>query len=333
MMHLAAPWWLALGALGAVFLVVWILRRRWQRYPFPVKAPWSGRSALMKAGATALAGVLVAGACVPLAIALARPQEVLSRMATHSEGVDIVIALDTSGSMAALDFRPSNRLEVAKSVIGRFIEGRPDDRIGIVVFSGAAVTLCPLTLDHRVALQLLSRARIGMLPDGTAIGMGLGVAINRLRHSKARSKVIVLVTDGSNNAGALDPMTAAQLAAQERIRVHTILVGRGGIVPIPMQFRDPRTGQVVTQVRRARVDVNPQLLASIARATGGVAFRARSSHALMEIFKQIDRMEKTTFSSTRLVRYRERFEPWAFGALALMLAGIGLESLGGKTPW
>ncbi len=332
MMRLAHPLWLGMAALGAVFLGVWIVRRRWQRYPFPAKTPWSGQAALT-AGATTLAGVLAALTFIPLAAGLARPQEVLSRQTMHSEGVDIVIALDTSGSMAALDFRPSNRLEVAKSVISRFIAGRPNDRIGLVAFSGAAVTLCPLTLDHRVARELLARARLGMLPDGTAIGMGLGVAINRLRHSKARSKVIVLVTDGSNNAGELDPMTAAQLAAKQGIRVHTILVGRGGIVPIPMQFRDPRTGEIVTQIRRARVDVNPQLLASIARTTGGVAFRARSSHALAEIFKQIDRMEKTKFTSTKLVSYRERFGPWAFGALAMLLAGIAVEAAAGRTPW
>ena len=332
MMRLAHPAWLALGAAGILCLVLWTLRRLWQRYPFPGTTPWSGRAAVT-AGATTLAGALAAAAFFPLAIGAARPQEVLSRQTTHSEGVDIVIALDTSGSMAALDFRPSNRLEVAKDVIGRFIAGRPNDRIGLVVFSGAAVTLCPLTLDHRVAGELLARARLGMLPDGTAIGMGLGVAVNRLRHSKARSKVIVLVTDGSNNAGALDPMTAARLAAQQGIRVHTILVGRGGIVPIPMRFRDPRTGEIVTEVRRARVDVNPQLLASISRTTGGVAFRARSSGALAQIFEQIDRMEKTVFTSTRLVHYRERFEPWAFGALAMLLVGIAAETAAGRTPW
>ncbi|NOZ79610.1 MAG: VWA domain-containing protein [Acidobacteria bacterium] len=332
MMRLAHPAWLVLAAVGVICLVLWTFRRLWQRYPFPVTTPWSGRAA-MTAGATTLAGVLAAAAFVPLAVGAARPQEVLSRQLAHSQGVDIVIALDTSGSMAALDFRPSNRLEVAKKVISRFIAGRPNDRIGLVVFSGAAVTLCPLTLDHRVAQQLLARARLGMLPDGTAIGMGLGVAVNRLRHSKARSKVIVLVTDGSNNAGALDPMTAARLAAQQGIRVHTILVGRGGIVPIPMKYRDPFTGEIMTRVRRARVDVNPQLLETIARTTGGVAFRARSSDALAQIFKQIDRMEKTRFTSTKLVQYRERFEPWAFGALAMLLVGIAVETAAGRTPW
>ncbi len=332
MITLARPAWLALTGVGVLCLAVWSLRRLWQRYPFPGRTPYSSRAALVS-GATVLAGILAAGAFVPLAVAAARPREVLSREVTHSEGIDIVIALDVSGSMAALDFQPENRLEVAKTVIGRFLARRPDDRIGLVAFSGAAVTLCPLTLDHRVAGRLLARARLGMLPDGTAIGMGLGVAVNRLHRSRARSKLVVLVTDGSNNAGELDPMTAAGLAAQEGIKVDTVLVGRGGIVPVPVRLRDPRTGRVVTQVRRLRVDVNPELLASIGRKTGGVSFRARDSRALARVFAEIDRMEKTRFKSTRLVHYRERFEPWAFAALALLLAGAGLEAAAGGTPW
>lgn len=332
MMRLAHPGWLWLIAAGVLCLAVWSARRLWQRYPFPTRTPWSGRSALV-AGATTLAGVLAAAAFVPLAVGAARPQEVLSRETTHAEGVDIVIALDTSGSMAALDFQPSNRLEVAKKVIDRFLAQRPNDRIGLVVFSGAAVTLCPLTLDHDVARLLLQRAKLGMLPDGTAIGMGLGVAVNRLHRSKARSKVIVLVTDGSNNAGALDPMTATELAAEQHIAVHTVLVGRGGLVPVPVRLRDPRTGQVVTRVRRMRVDVNPELLASISRKTGGTAFRARDSQALARVFTEIDRMEKTDFKSTRLVHYRERYEPWALAALVLLVGGVVLEGVAGRTPW
>jgi Ca-activated chloride channel family protein len=272
-------------------------------------------------------------ALVPLAVALARPQEVLSRMLEHAEGVDLVVALDVSGSMAALDFQPSDRLGVAKEMISEFIRGRPEDRIGLVVFAGAAVTICPLTLDHDVARHLLDRVELHALPDGTAIGLGLGTAVNRLRSSEAKSKVVVLVTDGSNNAGQLDPRTAAELAAAEDITVHTVLVGRGGTVPIPVRLQDPRTGREFTQVQNVEVEINPELLAEISRTTGGTSFRARDAAALADVFDEIDRMERTTFTSVRMVRYRELFEPWAAGALALLLAAVAVEGIGGRTLW
>jgi len=245
----------------------------------------------------------------------------------------MVIALDVSGSMAALDFQPSDRLGVAKETIARFLERRPHDRIGLVVFAGAAVTICPLTLDHEVADHLLEQVELRSLPDGTAIGLGLGTAVNRLRASTSDSKVVVLVTDGSNNAGQLDPRTAAELARDEKITVHTVLVGRGGKVPIPVRMRDPRSGREFSQVQNVEVDINPELLAEIARSTGGTSFRARDPEALAEVFSEIDRMEKTVFTSTRLVRYRERFEPWALAALILLAAGVVLEGTAGRTPW
>jgi Ca-activated chloride channel family protein len=276
---------------------------------------------------------LAAISFAPLAVSLARPQEVLSRHQEEAEGVDLVIALDVSGSMAALDFQPTDRLGVAKEVIARFLERRPHDRIGLVVFAGAAVTICPLTLDHEVANHLLEQVQLRVLPDGTAIGLGLGTAVNRLRTSNSDSKVVVMVTDGSNNAGQLDPSTAAELAADEDITVHTVLVGRGGEVPIPIWVRDPRTGREYSQIRKVEVEINPELLADIARTTGGTSFRARDPEALRDVFEEIDRMEKTVFTSTRLVRYRERFEPWALSALVLLLVGTTLEGVTGRTPW
>jgi Ca-activated chloride channel family protein len=332
MIRLAAPLWLAVGGVGVIAVIVWLLRRRWQRYPFPL----GGRDATHRPGrfsATSTAGVLVAMAFAPLAVSLARPQEVLSRQLEHAEGVDMVIALDVSGSMAALDFQPSDRLGVAKETIARFLERRPHDRIGLVIFAGAAVTICPLTLDHEVADHLLEQVALRTLPDGTAIGLGLGTAVNRLRASTSDSKVVVLVTDGSNNAGQLDPRTAAELARDEEITVHTVLVGRGGKVPIPVRMRDPRTGREFSQIQNVDVDINPELLAEIARSTGGTSFRARDPEALTEVFSEIDRMEKTVFTSTRLVRYRERFEPWALAALVLLAAGVILEGAAGRTPW
>jgi Ca-activated chloride channel family protein len=157
--------------------------------------------------------------------------------------------------------------------------------------------------------------------------------VNRLRASTSDSKVVVLVTDGSNNAGQLDPRTAAELARDEEITVHTVLVGRGGKVPIPVRMRDPRTGREFSQIQNVDVDINPELLAEIARSTGGTSFRARDPEALEDVFSEIDSMEKTVFTSTRLVRYRERFEPWAIAALVLLVAGVVLEGAAGRTPW
>ncbi len=332
MMRLAAPFWLALAALAVVLTVVWLLRRRWQRFPFPNVAAALGRAGRLPER-TVMAGVLVALALAPLAVALARPQEVLSRRLERAEGVDLVVALDVSGSMSALDFEPTDRLGVAKEVIASFLERRPNDRFALVVFAGAAVTLCPLTLDHVVAQHLLDEVQMGSLPEGTAIGLGLGTAVARLRNSEADSKVVVLVTDGSNNTGQLDPVNAAEMAAELDITVHTVLVGRGGQVPVPFLERDPRTGRVRRQVRQMEMEINPELLAEVSRIAGGSSFRARDAQALEEVFEAIDALEKTEFTSTKLVRYRERFEPWAVAALVLLLVGTALEGLAGRTPW
>jgi Ca-activated chloride channel family protein len=218
-------------------------------------------------------------------------------------------------------------------VISRFLERRTNDRFGLVVFAGAAVTLCPLTLDHAVAQHLLDRVTLGVLPDGTAIGLGLGTAVTRLRSSESDSKVIVLVTDGSNNTGQLDPLTAAGLAAEQQITVHTVLVGTGGEVPMPVRYRDPRSGRERTEVQKVRVEVNPELLAEISRTTGGTSFRAHDAAALAKVFAEIDELEKTEFTSTRLVRYRERFEPWAVAALACLLLALVAEGAAGGSPW
>lgn len=332
MFRLASPWWLALVGLMVPLVVLWLLRRRWQRFPFPDVVASLGRSGLVPER-TVAAGVLTALAIAPLAVALARPQEVLSKRLEHAEGVDLVVALDVSGSMSALDFQPTDRLGVAKEVISEFLAGRPNDRFALVVFAGAAVTLCPLTLDHGVAQHLLDQVKMGSLPDGTAIGLGLGTAVARLRRSEADSKVVVLVTDGSNNAGQLDPVNAAEMAAELGITVHTVLVGRGGMVPVPVEGRDPRTGRMVRQVQQREVEVNPELLAELARITGGSSFRARDAKALKDVFDSIDALEKTEFTSTQLVRYRERFEPWAVAALIMVLLGGIVEAAAGRTPW
>jgi Ca-activated chloride channel family protein len=329
MIRLASSGWLVLAALTGISAALWLVRRRWQRFPFPGSAT-SRRGLPCR---TTVAGLLAAAAFVPLAVSIARPQEVLSRQLERAEGVDLVVALDISGSMAALDFQPTDRLGVAKEVIGRFLSQRTNDRLGLVVFAGAAVTLCPLTLDHDVVQQLLDQIELDALPGGTAIGLGLGTAVNRLRSSDADSKVIVLVTDGSSNAGELDPVTAAELAAELGVTVHTVLVGRGGKVPVPMTLRDPRTGREQRRIVEVEVQVNPELLAEISRISGGTSFRARDPKALQDVFETIDALEKTEFTSTRLVRYREIFEPWAMAALLLLMCGTLLEGAAGNTPW
>jgi Ca-activated chloride channel family protein len=334
MVRLAEPWWMAAIGVAVLLFVVWVMRRRLQRFPVPQRGVLGGgRRWSVGLVTTGVAGALAVGAMVPLAVALARPQEVLSRHLERAEGVDMTIVLDVSGSMAALDFQPTDRLGVAKDVIGAFLDDRPHDRVALVVFAGAAVTLCPLTLDHEVAHRLLDDVAIGGLPDGTAIGMGLGTAVSRLRASDAESRVAILVTDGSNNAGQLDPLTAADLAAEEDVTVYTVLVGRGGRVPIPVTERDPMTGQERVRVREVDVETNPELLAEIARRTGGTSFRAQDPRALAEVFDEIDAMETTEFTSTKLVRTRERFEPWAWAALSLLLLGVAVEGAFGRTPW
>ncbi|RLE19156.1 MAG: aerotolerance regulator BatA [Acidobacteria bacterium] len=335
-MRMASPEWLFLALAAVVFAGVWIMRRRWLRFPFPIVdrvRKGSGRRLVWAALATTVAGVVAAAAFLPLAVSMARPQEVLSRSIETAEGVDLAVVLDVSGSMAALDFKPTDRLGVAKDVIGGFLEGRPHDRISLVVFAGAAVTLFPLTLDHELAGRMLEDVEMGVLPDGTAIGMGLGTAVSRLRSSEAESKVVVLVTDGSNNAGQLDPLTASDLAVEEGIVVHTVLVGRGGEVPLPVRVRNPRTGRVMERIQQVVVETNPELLAEIARRTGGSSFHARDAKALEGVFSEIDALETTEFTSTRLERYRERFEPWAMAAFLVLLVAAGVESLAGRTPW
>lgn len=329
MMRLASSGWLVVALLAVCASALWLVRRRWQRFPFPGAA----ETRRMMPSWTTLAGFFAAAAFIPLAVSIARPQEVLSRQLERAEGVDLVVALDISGSMAALDFQPTDRLGVAKEVIGRFLAQRTDDRLGLVIFAGAAVTLCPLTLDHDVVQQLLDQIELDALPGGTAIGLGLGTAVNRLRSSDADSKVVVLVTDGSSNAGELDPVTAAELAAKEGVTVHTVLVGRGGKVPVPVTQRDPRTGRVHRRIVEVEVEINPELLAEISRISGGTSFRARDPKALQDVFETIDELEKTEFTSTRLVRYREKFEPWALAALLLLMGAATLEGALGDTPW
>jgi len=259
-----------------------------------------------------------------LVVALARPRLGLERTESWTEGVDIFIALDASGSMAAEDFKPKNRFHVAKNAVRRFVEGRPSDRVGLLTFAGRSRTVSPLTTDRQMLLDRLSALVLGDQGDGTAIGMALGNALARLRPSKAKSKVIVLVTDGGNNAGEIDPDTAAGIAKALGVRVYTIGVGTvSGPVEIPISVRDPQTGKVVERRVVANVDVDEALLQRIASATSGRFFRATDPQALVDTFAEIDRLEKSEIKTARFTRYREVFPNVALpSALLLGVAGL-----------
>jgi len=237
-----------------------------------------------------------------LIIAFARPQSSLSKQDVSVEGIDLVIALDISGSMMAEDFKP-NRLDVAKNVGIDFIKGRDNDRIGLVVFSGESFTQCPLTTDHAVLMNLFSSVKTGMIDDGTAIGDGLATAVNRLRNSTAISKVIILLTDGVNNMGMIDPLTAAQIAARFNIRVYTI--GVGGTGPAPYPFKT----QFGIKYQNVDIPIDENLLKSIAQTTNGKYFRATNKNKLEEIYKEINELEKTKIDVTEFKRKKEEFLP------------------------
>jgi Ca-activated chloride channel homolog len=259
-----------------------------------------------------------------LVVALARPQIVRREEQIHTEGIDIMLALDISGSMQAEDFKPRNRLYVAKQVVSQFLDLAKNDRIGLVVFAGQAFTQCPLTLDYDVLRSLLQRVQIGMIEDGTAIGTALANAVSRLKSSAAKSKVVILLTDGENNAGKIDPTTAAQIAKAFGVRVYTIGVGKKGGAPIPVNHpvygkvyaRNPDGSLVLTKLDEG-------LLRHIAEATGGQYFRATDAEALRKIYGQILDLERTKFEVKRFEHAAEYYRWAAVPALAL----LGLELL------
>lgn len=252
-------------------------------------------------------------ALVALIVALARPQSSLSWQNSTTEGIDICIAFDISGSMLAADFQP-NRLEAGKKIAIDFIKDRPNDRIGLVVFSGESFTQCPLTIDHTVLINLFNDIKYGMINDGTAIGMGLATAVNRLKSSEAKSKVVILLTDGSNNMGSIPPLTAAEIAKQFNVRVYTVGVGTHGYAPFPVQTPEG------IQYQKALVDIDEPTLQKIASATGGKYFRATDNEKLKSIYEQIDKLEKAKIDVTEYHKKTELFLPLAL--LALVLLGL-----------
>lgn len=261
-------------------------------------------------------------ALVLLVIAAAGPRQSHSSENIEGEGIDIVLSLDISGSMRSLDFEPLDRLAAAKEVIHDFIEGRPHDRIGLVVFAARAFTQCPLTLDHPVLTGFLEEIQVGLVDDGTAIGLGLATAVARLKHSTSPSRTVILLTDGVNNVPTLEPETAAKLAKSLDVRVYTVAIGRQGMVPYPVN--DPIFGRRTRQVE-TKIDLD--LLRSIAALTGGEMFQATDPKALVNIFETIDQLETARYETTVSTWYRERMVWFAMPALLLLL----IEAILGAT--
>ena len=261
--------------------------------------------------------------------ALSRPQRVVRMAANDRFGIDIVIALDASGSMAAEDFRPRNRFGVAKELIGDFISRRQDDRIGIVTFGVRAATRVPITFDREIAQAILNKAQVGENGDGTAIGHAIATSVNRLRNSKTRSRVIILVTDGVNNAGSIDPLTATSLAARYGIRIYTIGVGSRGAVPMPIKRQNAFTGEIETTYQLVRADLDEESLSEIARRTGGAYFRATDARSMGDILQRINQLEKSRLNAPR----NEKVEELYVRPLAYALALLALALLAGETVW
>lgn len=255
-------------------------------------------------------------ALVCLIVALARPQSSNVTETIDSEGIDIVLAIDVSGSMLAEDFKP-NRIEAAKKVATDFINQRPGDRIGLVIFSGESFTQCPVTIDHNVLKEQVAGIESGVLVDGTAIGDGLATAVDRLRNTKGKSKVVILLTDGVNNIGKVGPELALEIAKAYKVRVYTIGVGTQGQAPYPQQT------PFGTQKIMMPVQIDEALLQKIAKETGGNYYRATNNNSLSSVYKQIDKLEKTSIETNSYKHYAELFFPFAL----IAVCALGLELL------
>jgi len=320
-MTLANPYYLYLLLL-IIPAVAWYVMRRKKRYATlqvsnsfafeGLKRSWKNRLEHVPFVFRMMAFVLII-------LVLCRPQSSNSFQNVTTEGIDIVIALDISSSMLSEDLRP-NRLEAAKKVASNFISGRPNDNIGLVLFAAESFTQCPLTTDHTVLLNLFGSIKSGLIEDGTAIGLGLANAVSRIKDSQAKSKVIILLTDGSNNRGDIDPITAAEIAKTFGIRVYTIGVGRKGKAPYPFQ-----TAYGI-QYQNIDVDIDEPPLRQIAQTTGGEFYRATSTNSLSSIYQKIDQLEKTKMNVHEYSKKHEEYRIFAIGALLVLLLEILLRN-------
>lgn len=262
--------------------------------------------------------ILRVAAIILLTLALARPQLTNRWSSESTEGIDIMMALDISGTMLAEDLKP-NRLEAAKQVASDFVLARPNDQIGLVVFAGESFTQCPLTIDHAVLVNLFQSVEYGMIEDGTAIGLGLANAVNRMKDSQTKSKVVILLTDGSNNRGEIDPQTAAEIAKTFGIRVYTVGVGSYGQARVPVQT------PIGTQYITMDSEFDETTLQRIAQTTGGQYFRATDNSSLKKIYEQIDQLEKTKLRVREYAKHTENFAPFLYAALLCLLGEILLR--------
>ena len=322
-MHFASPYYLWLLTLLVPMIGYYVWRTlqggaaiRISSVAGVVRAPKTVRYYLRH-----LPFALRAAAFALLVVALARPQDVEQNVRTNTEGIDIMLAIDVSGSMLARDFKP-DRITAAKEVAGSFIADRYGDRIGLVAFAGEAFTQSPLTTDQSTLQTLLARIRSGLIEDGTAIGNGLATAINRLQESEAKSKVIILLTDGVNNRGEIAPLTAAEIAKAQGIRVYTIGVGTEGMAPYPAidMFGN------ITFVNQ-KVEIDEKTLTAISDMTGGKYFRATDKAKLKAIYDEINQLEKSKVEVTEHVSYHELYLAWVLAALGLLLAEFLLANL------
>lgn len=319
--------WLLLLLLAVPF---WYLHRRRGR-----RSILFSRAAAMAASAGTLARVLArvpdwlrAATLALLIVALAGPRTGVSMTAVDADGIAIVLVVDISSSMLAEDFHPQNRLTVARETVASFVRGRSYDRIAMVAFAGQALTLVPLTIDYHVLVRALDQLQIGVVDDGTAIGTAIATAANRLRHAPGE-RVIILLTDGENNRGEIDPMTAARAAAAYDIRIHTVAVGTDGVAPIPIA-RGMFGGY---QYANLPVSIDEELLQEISELTGGSYFRATDEAALERIYREIDELETTTVEVRTYTRYTPHHRPLLLLATLLLVAEWGLlGSRWGRVP-
>lgn len=330
MTRFAHPLWFVVAVLVIARIVLYWRDRRAGTGAFPFSSlSLVASPAGLRIRTAGVPFVLESIALLLLIVALARPQRVSRLASSDRYGIDIVIALDSSGSMAAEDFRPRNRFVVAKELIGDFIRGRRDDRIGLVTFGSRAATRVPVTYDRRVTEGILDRTELGEHGNGTAIGHALATAVNRLRNSRTRSRVIILVTDGVNNAGSIDPRVAAQLAARSGIKVYTVGVGSEGLVPLPVKRQNPFTGQIETVYTHIRGELDEPTLTAIAVTTGGEYLRAADPRALSTVLRRIDALEKTRLSAPK----QEQVDELYFTPLLLGIVVFLLAVLLGETVW
>ncbi len=313
MLH--SPWALLLLAVP-----VWVLveqRRRKSHYAFSMGESLARQTPTLRVRLKQGLPFVWAAGMVLLTVALARPRSGVTYEEYLTRGVDIILTLDCSGSMLSEDFKPDNRLAVAKAVVKDFVKSRPNDRLGLVVFSGQAFTQCPLTLDHGILLTFLDKVEVGLIEDGTAIGNALAISVDRLTKSDAKSKVIVLLTDGQNNRGEVDPLTAAQIAQTFGIKVYTVGVGTKGFAMMPVE--DPVFGKRYVQMQ---VNIDEDVLTKIAQKTGGKYFRATDPEKLKEIYQTIGSLEKSEVKTRQQVSWNDHYRWFLVPGLLLLLGAV-----------